>query len=253
MPRLLKDRRLWLAALALGIIVAIHASGLPGSLTLDTLRAHRADLTAFVNENHTFAALVYLAAYVLVTVLSLPSALLLTLSGGFLFGAGSGALLTLTGATLGATILFAFARIMMGDNAMEHFGATGAKLARALKANAWSYMLVLRLLPVFPFFLVNVIAALSGVRLKTFVLATFFGIMPATSVFSLSGAGLGEILDRGGEISIQSILTPEILAALSVLALLALAAIPLRRKLAQLNFETPRDNPLCGQQLSNLP
>ncbi len=253
MPRLLKDRRFWLAAFALSVIVAIHASGLPGSLTLETLRAHRADLAAFVNENHTLAALGYLAVYVTVVALSLPSAAPLTLSGGFLFGATAGALLALTGATLGATILFLFARTMMGKNAMEHFGSTGAKVAGALKANAWSYMLVLRLLPVFPFFLVNVIAALSGVRTKTFVLATFFGIMPATFVFSLSGAGLGEILDRGGEISILSILTPEILAALFVLALLALSAIPLRRKLAQLNFETPRDTPLCAQQLSNVP
>jgi uncharacterized membrane protein YdjX (TVP38/TMEM64 family) len=233
MPRLLKDRRLWLAAFAFGVIFAI--------------------LAAFVNENHTLAALGYLAIYVTVVSLSLPSAMPLTLSGGFLFGATGGALLALTGATLGATILFLFARTMMGDEALSHFGPRGAKVARALKANAWSYLLVMRLLPAFPFFLVNIIPALAGVRLKTFVLATFFGIMPATFVFSLSGAGLGEILDRGGDISIQSILTPEILAALTVLAMLALSAIPLRRKLAQLNFEAPRDNPLCAQQLSNVP
>ena len=229
-PRFLKDRRFWLAVLALGVIVAIHASGLPGSLTLETLRANRQDIVGFVSENYVLSALGYIAIYVLVVALSLPSAVLLTLSGGFLFGAVTGTMFTLIGATIGATLLFIFARTLMGDNAMSHFGTTGAKLACAIKANAWSYLLVLRLLPLFPFFLVNVIPALAGVRLSTFVITTFFGIIPATIIFSLSGAGLGGVLDQGSSITIDSILTPEIMAALGGLALLALAAIPLKRK-----------------------
>jgi uncharacterized membrane protein YdjX (TVP38/TMEM64 family) len=231
--RLLSNRRFWLTALALGIIVAIHASGLPGSLTLDTLRAHRHDIVSFVSENYPLAAIGYVAVYTLAVALSLPSALLLTLTGGFLFGAPIGTALTLIGATSGATLLFLFARSMMGENAMAHFGPSGVRLACALQANAWSYLLVLRLLPLFPFFLVNVIPALAGVRLRTFVITTFIGIIPATAIFSLSGAGLGGVLDQGSSISVQSILTPEITAALAGLALLTLAAIPLRRKFGQ--------------------
>jgi uncharacterized membrane protein YdjX (TVP38/TMEM64 family) len=233
MPRLLRDRRLWLAAAALGVILVIHASGLPGSLTLDTLRAHRLEIVAFVGEHRALSALCFVCVYVLVVAFSLPSAALLTMSGGFLFGAGLGACLTVIGATTGATALFLFARTMSGENAMAHFGATGAKLACAIRANAWSYLLMLRLLPLFPFFLVNVIPAFAGVRLSTFVLTTFFGIIPATVVFSMSGAGLGQALDQGGEFSIGSILTPQILAALGGLAVLALAAIPLKRRFGQ--------------------
>ncbi len=230
MPRLLRDRRFWLTILALGVIVIIHASGLPASLTLGALRANRQDLVNFVADNYALSAVGYVALYVVVVALSLPSALLLTLTGGFLFGAAAGTVLTLIGATVGATLLFVFARTMMGNNAMEHFGPRGAKLAWAIKANAWSYLLVLRLLPLFPFFLVNVIPAFAGVKLSTFVLTTFLGIIPATIVFSLSGAGLGEVLDQGGPISIHSILTPRMVIALSGLALLALAAIPLKRR-----------------------
>ncbi len=233
MPRVLRDRRLWLAAVALGVIAVIHLSGLPGSLTLDMLRANRREIVAFVGEHSALSALCFVCVYALVVALSLPSALLLTLSGGFLFGAAAGACLTLIGATLGATALFVFARTMMGENAMAHFGAKGAKLACAIRANAWSYLLMLRLLPMFPFFLVNVIPAFAGVRLGTFVVTTFFGIMPATVVFSLSGAGLGQVLDQGGGISIGAILTPGILAALGGLAVLALAAIPLKRRFGQ--------------------
>jgi uncharacterized membrane protein YdjX (TVP38/TMEM64 family) len=229
-PRLLKDRRFWLAIFALSVIFAIHASGLPSSLTLETLRTHRQQIVSFVSENYVLSALGYVAVYVLVVSLSLPSAVLLTLSGGFLFGSVAGTIFTLIGATVGATLLFVFARTMMGDNAMSHFGNTGAKLACAIRANAWCYLFVLRLLPLFPFFLVNVIPAFAGVRLSTFVITTFFGIIPATIIFSLSGSGLGKVLDQGSSITIDSILTPEIMAALGGLALLALIAIPLKRK-----------------------
>jgi uncharacterized membrane protein YdjX (TVP38/TMEM64 family) len=226
----LKDRRFWLAAFALGVFFAIHVSGLPGSLTLETLRTNRQEIVNFVSENYVLSALGYVAVYVLVVALSLPSAVLLTLSGGFLFGSVAGTVFTLIGATGGATLLFIFARTMMGESAMSHFGKTGAKLACAIKANAWCYLLVLRLLPMFPFFLVNVVPAFAGVRLSTFVITTFFGIIPATIIFSLSGAGLGDVLDQGSSITIDSILTPEIMAALGGLAVLALIAIPLRRK-----------------------
>ncbi len=232
-PGVFKSRRFWLTIFALGIIFAIHASGLPGSLTLDTLRANRQEIATFVSDNYAVSALAYIGLYVLVVALSLPSALLLTLSGGFLFGAAAGTVFTLVGATVGATLLFVFARTMMGDNAMAHFGKSGAKLACAIRANAWSYLLVLRLLPLFPFFLVNVIPAFAGVRLGTFVITTFLGIIPATIVFSLSGAGLGDVLAQGNSITIDFILTPEIIGALGGLALLALAGIPLKRKFAK--------------------
>ena len=103
---------------------------------------------------------------------------------------------------------------------------------RGVEEEGWRFVAFVRLVPLFPFFLVNLIPAFAGVRLITYVLTTFFGIIPGTAVFSLSGAGLGSVLDIGETISVRSILTPNILLALGGLALLSLAAIPLRRRYA---------------------
>ncbi|MDX2265833.1 MAG: TVP38/TMEM64 family protein [Hyphomicrobiales bacterium] len=227
---LLQNRKLWLALAAVGLILAVRATGAADYLSLDTLRDHRQALTAFVSENWALAALAYVGVYTAAVAFSLPGAVFLTLSGGFLFGAVSGTILTVIGATIGATLIFLFAKVLFGEKALERFGPQAASLAQNIQKNAWSYLLVLRLVPLFPFFLVNLIPAFAGVGLTTYVLTTFFGIIPGTAVFSLSGAGLGRILEEGGEISPASILTPEIIAALVGLALLSLAAIPLRRR-----------------------
>jgi uncharacterized membrane protein YdjX (TVP38/TMEM64 family) len=136
------------------------------------------------------------------------------------------------GATIGATLVFLLARTVFGANALDRLGATAQRLAEAIRRNAASYLLVLRLVPLFPFFLVNLVPAFVGVRLSTYVLTTAIGILPGTAVFSLAGAGLGGILDAGGTLDVRSILSPEILAALLGLAALSLAAIPLRNRFA---------------------
>jgi uncharacterized membrane protein YdjX (TVP38/TMEM64 family) len=179
------------------------------------------------------ASLAYVAIYVLAVAFSFPGAVFLTLAGGFLFGAALGTLLTVTGATIGATIIFLFAKTLFGERALDRFGAPAAKLAAGIRRNAASYLLVLRLVPLFPFFLVNLVPAFVGVPLLTYVATTFFGIIPGTAVFSLAGAGLGSVLDQGGAITPGSILTPEIIAGLVGLAALSLAAIPLRKRFEQ--------------------
>ncbi len=230
---ILRDKRVWLVAAALAAFAALRYSGLGDYLSLDTLRTHRAELVAFVEKNFVLAALAYVGIYTAAVAFSFPGAVFLTLSGGFLFGAVTGTLLTVTAATVGATLIFLFARTIFGDNALERLGPQAQKLAATINENAWSYLLVLRLVPLFPFFLVNLIPAFVGVRLSVYVLTTFFGIIPGTSVFSLSGAGLGSVLDKGEEFSVGSVLTPEIIAALIGLALLSLAAIPLRKRFAR--------------------
>lgn len=227
---LLKDRRFWLVAAAIGAIAALHYSGVADVLSLETIRTYRQELTAFVAEHALLAALVYMAVYVATVAFSVPGAVVLTLTGGFLFGAVTATLLSVIAATIGATLVFLFARAIFGDDALERFGPQAKSLAAAIRRNAASYLLVLRLVPLFPFFLVNLIPAFVGVRTSTYVLTTFFGIMPGTAVFSLSGAGLGSVLDSGEKISVGSILTPEIIAGLVGLALLSLAAIPLKKR-----------------------
>jgi uncharacterized membrane protein YdjX (TVP38/TMEM64 family) len=234
----LRDRRLWILLAAAGLFLIVRQTGLASYLSLETLRTHRGTLTTWVSSNVVFAALAYVGAYVAAVAFSMPGAVFLTLSGGFLFGATLGTLLTVTGATIGATIIFLFAKTLFGENALDRFGAPAAKLADGIRRNAGSYLMVLRLVPLFPFFLVNLVPAFVGVPLMTYVVTTFFGIIPGTAVFSLAGAGLGSVLDQGGAITPGSILTKEIIAGLCGLAVLSLAAIPIKKRFEAKAAET---------------
>ena len=228
--KILTDRRLWLL-LAAGLAFALlRWTGAMDLLSLDLLKTHRETLVAWVQDSILIASLAYLALYIIAVAFSLPGAVFLTLSGGFLFGVALGAALTVIGATIGATLIFLFAKTIFGENALDRFGAPAARLAENIRRNAGSYLLVLRLVPLFPFFLVNLAPAFVGVPILTYVLTTFFGIIPGTVVFSLAGAGLGSVLDQGGALTPGSILTPEIIAGLVGLAGLSLAAIPLRKR-----------------------
>ena len=230
MSRMLSDKRLWLVLAALAAFALLRWSGLAGYLSLDALKTHRETLTAWVGGHIVVASLAYVAVYIVAVAFSFPGAVVLTLAGGFLFGVTLGTVLTVTGATIGATIIFVFAKTLFGDNALDRFGAPAAKLAEGIRRNAGSYLLVLRLVPLFPFFLVNLVPAFVGVPILTYVVTTFFGIIPGTAVFSLAGAGLGSVLDQGGAITPGSVLTPQIIAGLVGLAALSLAAIPLRKR-----------------------
>ena len=231
----LQSVKFWIAIFVVAAIVALRFSELGDILSFETLRAHRGSLTAWVNANVLFASAVYVLIYVGTVALSLPGAAFLTLTGGFLFGAMLSTILTAVGATIGATFVFLFARSLFGHRAMEILGTQYPNLIAGIRENAWSYLLVLRFVPLFPFFVVNLVAALVGVRLSTYIMTTFFGILPGTIVYSLSGAGLGSILDQGGTYSVSSVLTPTVIAALVGLAALSLAAIPIRKKLKRQN------------------
>lgn len=228
-----RDRRLWIVLGMVAALLAAHLSGFADLLSLDTLARHRETLAGFVAANVAAASAAYVVIYVAAVAFSLPGATVLTLAGGFLFGAVLGTALTVVAATTGATILFLLARRLFGADALERLGPRAARLAEGIRRDAASYLLVLRLVPLFPFFLVNLVPAFCGVRLTVFVLTTFFGILPGTAVFSLAGAGLGEVLAGGGNFEIGRVLTPTILGALLGLAALSLAAIPLRRRFAR--------------------
>ncbi|MDB5412501.1 MAG: hypothetical protein JWR10_836 [Rubritepida sp.] len=230
--RILRDRRFWLLVAVVAVILALRLTGLGSLLSLDTLARHRGELSALVARNALLAGLAFVAIYAAAVALSIPGAIVLTLAGGFLFGAVAGTLLTVLGATIGATLVFLSARKIFGPDALDRLGAPAQRLAEGIRRNAASYLLVLRLVPVFPFFLVNLVPAFAGVTLLVYVVTTFLGIIPGTAVFSLAGAGLGSILDAGGTLDLASILTPQIIAALLGLAALSLAAIPLKNRFA---------------------
>jgi uncharacterized membrane protein YdjX (TVP38/TMEM64 family) len=230
---ILRGRRVWIVAGVVAALVALRATGLADHLSLDTLARHREALSAFVAANGVLAALAYVALYVATVAFSLPGALFLTLSGGFLFGAAGGTALTVMGATTGAVLVFLFARRLAGEDALDRLGPKAQQLGEGIRRNAASYLLVLRLVPLFPFFLVNLVPAFVGVRLGTYLLTTAFGILPGTAVFSLAGSGLGDVLAMGGEFDARAVLSTEILAALLGLAALSLAAIPLKARFAR--------------------
>jgi len=204
---------------------AFFASGLHRYLTFEALRAHRGGLLAWVDSNAFLAALVFVAVYAAGIVLLPPSGTLMTVTGGFVFGAIAGTGLVVVGATVGATALFLVARFSLGDWLRGRAGAGIQRMRAGFRENELSYMLVLRLVPLFPFWLVNLAPAFLGVRLRTFVIGTFLGIIPGTAVFAVFGAGLGGILDSNRELSLSGVLTPEIVGALLGLALLALAPV----------------------------
>ena len=231
--RWLRDRRVWIALGLVALVAALRLTPLGDLLSLDTLARHREALGDFVARNVVLAGAAYVAVYVAVVAFSLPGATVMTLAGGLLFGAALGTGLTVVAATIGATLVFLLARRIFGADALARLGPRAERLAAGLQRDAVSYLLVLRLVPLFPFVLVNLVPAFAGVRLPAFVLTTLFGILPGTAVFSLAGAGLGGVLAAGGGFEIGRVLTPEILAALVGLAALSLAAIPLRRRFAR--------------------
>lgn len=217
-------RLLPLAVLGAGLAL-FFLFGLDDYLTFDALREHRAWLLQQVSESTVATSLVFIAIYIAVVAFSLPGGAVMTITGGFLFGQWLGTLYVVFAATIGATILFVAARTALGDLLRAKAGPFLKKMEAGFQEDALSYLLVLRLIPIFPFFVVNLVPAFLGVTLRTYVIATFVGIIPGSFVYATVGAGLGSIFDAGEEFSAASILTPEIITALIGLAILALLPV----------------------------
>jgi uncharacterized membrane protein YdjX (TVP38/TMEM64 family) len=227
-PRSLARRLAPLAGLAV-ILVLFFALRLDRYVSFAALRDHRAALSQFVQDQSAIAALLFMAIYVVAVAASLPGGAVLSVAGGFLFGTVAGTLYVVIGATLGATGLFLAARSAFGDGLRRRMGTLGNRMAGELADNAFSYLLVLRLVPLFPFWLVNLVPAFAGVRLRTYVLATFLGIIPGSFVFVSIGSGLGAVFDRGETPDLSIIFSRAVLVPLIGLAVLALIPVIYRR------------------------
>jgi uncharacterized membrane protein YdjX (TVP38/TMEM64 family) len=222
--------RRWLPlALLLAALAAVYATGLHRHLSLGTLKSHRDALQGFVAAHPLTAPLAYTLVYAAAVALSVPGGLVLTLAGGFLFGTWLGAGWAVLGATTGAVAVFLIARSAIGSSLRRRAGPWLQKLEAGFRADAFHYLLVLRLIPLLPFWLVNLVPAFLGVPVRTFALATLLGIIPATLVFASVGNGLGAILDRGQEPDLGLILEPPVLLPLLGLAVLALLPVIYRR------------------------
>ena len=218
------------AALVLLAIVALLRTGVVGRLSIDSLKANRGALMAFVHAHPTESLLGYLAVYVATVALSLPTALILTLTGGFLFGAWLGGAAAAVGCTLGATIVFLISRLTTGDAVEAKTGPRVRALAEEIKKDAFFYLLTLRLIPVMPFWLSNVAAGLIAIRVSTFFTATLIGILPVALIYAGVGSGLGSLFDSGEPISLHALITPRVLLPLAGLALLSVLPILYQRR-----------------------
>ena len=193
----------------------------------------------------TLAVLAYLGLYIGTVALSLPGATILTVIGGFLFGLMLGGTVAVIGATIGATVIFLVARTALGEPLLRRAGPRARLLAEGFRADAFNYLLFLRLVPAFPFFLVNLVPAFAGVRLGPFVAATALGVIPASFVYALAGTGLDSVImaqkktfdgclaagraDCRLAFDPRDVLTPELLGALVALGLLALVPVLVKR------------------------
>ena len=215
-------RRLWPIGLILAVLAGAYALGLHRLLSFEALAAHRASLGGFVAAQPFAAALAYLAAYVAVVAFSLPGGAVMTLAGGFLFGPWLGAGLAVVGATIGACLLFLAARHALAEVLERRAGPLLGRVREGLRRDGFWYLLSLRLLPVVPFWLVNLAPALAGMALSPYAAATFLGIIPATMVYAGIGAGLGQVFEAGGRPDLSVVFSPGILLPLLGLAALSL-------------------------------
>ncbi|MBC6441321.1 MAG: TVP38/TMEM64 family protein [Rhodospirillales bacterium] len=224
----LMKRLLPIAAIA-AIMVAFFASGAQEHATFATLQENYEELRAFVKSNFVVAAILFVVVYAIAAAASLPVASLLTLIGGFLFGWLLGTLFTVIGATTGATILFIAARTSFGEALREKVKPYLGRMEEGFHRDAFSYLLFLRLMPVFPFVVVNLVPAFLGVSTRLFIMTTFIGIIPGSAVFNFIGSGLGDILVSGEEFSLENAVNREIIIGLAGLAIVALAPIVWRK------------------------
>jgi len=192
-------------------------------LSLDALKVNRDRLLAFTDMDYPTAVALFIVTYCGVTSLSLPGAAILTLTGGFLFGSVVGTIYVNVGATTGATLAFLTARYLLRDWVEKKFGDRLGPIQQGFAKNAFSYLLTLRLIPLFPFFLVNMVSGLTRVSLGTYVAATAIGIIPGSFVYAYAGRQLGTIN------SLKEIASPNVLLAFTLLGFLALVPVVYRR------------------------
>ena len=217
----------YLPLIAIAVVAVIGAFTLRDYISFDVLRDNREALLAFRDDNFLLTVLLFIAVYVAVVGFSLPGAVIVTLTGGFLFGTVLGTVFNVTGATLGAILIFLAARMGLGNRLKEKMDASDgmvAKIKKGIDENQWSMLFFIRLVPAVPFFVANLIPAFVGVPLFRFAVSTFLGIIPGSLVYTSVGAGLGEVFARGETPNLGIIFEPHIL--LPILGLTALSVLP---------------------------
>lgn len=213
---------------AILIAAGVGAFAFRDFLTFEALARHRVTLIGWRDAHYLWASLGFVASYSAIVAFSVPGATIATLAGGFLFGMFPGAFYNILAASIGAVVVFLAARAGLGAEVSARIAAgegAAARLQAGLRDNQWSVLLMMRLVPVVPFFVANLIPAFAGIRLWPFALTTFLGIIPGGLVVTSVGAGLGDVFARGETPDLGVIFTAPVLGPL--LGLAALSALPM--------------------------
>lgn len=239
--------KLWWPLIALiAIMIIAYSLGWHKYLSIKNLAENREYFANFVQNNWLNAILAYAGVYALTTALSLPVGSILTVIGGFLFGWVTAGLVTILAATAGATLVFTVAKSTIGEFLRHKAGPFVKKLTAGFNDDAFGYLMFLRLVPVFPFWLVNIAPALFGVKMRTYLVTTFLGIIPGTFAIALLGSGLGSVIDKQKatydacvvqkgaqacvfDVNLGALITPQLLAAFAALGIVALIPVAIKR------------------------
>jgi uncharacterized membrane protein YdjX (TVP38/TMEM64 family) len=233
-------RRLLPAFAILALLAVAYWSGWFEHFSLSSIIRHREWLATLVDGHTASSIAIYLVLYAALVAISFPGASLLTIAAGMLFGGLLGGALTVAAATAGAVIIFLVARSSVGDFLEKRASGFVARLADGFRQDAFSYLLSLRLTPIFPFWVVNIVPAMLNMRLDHYALATFIGIIPGTFAYAFVGAGLSSVIAaqeaanpgcaQAGTCSInpQALVTPQLLLAMAALGIAALIPVAYR-------------------------
>lgn len=219
----MKHLKQWLPLIIIiGLLILVISMGWYRYLSFPSLQQHRKLIAQCVDQHYGLCVLGFMLIYIIATAASIPGAVFLTLAGGFIFGPWLGTVYVIISATLGACCVFLAVRTALGEWLAQKVSGWVAKLEKGFQQNAFSYLLSLRLVPLFPFWVINIVAALLNVELKQFFLATLIGIIPGSFVYNLVGNGLGELFAKGQTPNLMIIFKPSIFIPLLLLAALSL-------------------------------
>lgn len=210
-------KRLLLLILVIAVLALVRFSQVGDALSIENVKKYRDILLTTVQVHYVLSAAAFIAAYIVVTALSIPGAAILTLAGGFLFGTLPAVIYVNVGATAGATLAFLAARYLLGSWLQMKYRAQLNSFNEEMIRNGSRYLLGLRLMPVFPFFLINILSGFTNVSLKTFVWTTALGIIPGTFVYAYAGRQIGSISSASQVLSVRIILAFAILALSALL------------------------------------
>ncbi|CAM2891454.1 TVP38/TMEM64 family protein [Legionella worsleiensis] len=218
-------RKIWPVLLALLIFFLLYFFKVNQYLTFSSLHLHHQQLILWTHNHYPLAVALFMITYIVCVAASFPGALILTLTGGLLFGIFWGTFFVVLSATLGSILIFSIVKYAFSDWVAQRTSGWVTKMRHGFHHNAFSYLLVLRLMPIFPFWAVNIVPALLGVKARTFILATFLGIIPGSMIYASVGNSLNHLFEQGQPPDLAVIFSPELFLPLLALAFLSLMPV----------------------------